>query len=185
MTQHVFLDVETTGLDARVDNLLEIGLMYVDNMRVVSKASWVLWYDSNNIENLHPAVQKMHTENGLFDDCMNSSYSQEKYGQLEQEILLWLDSHNIFSKDIPLTGNTVSFDRSFLKRYLPEVNSAFHYRVQDISSIKYFLTDQLVLDDDYFKKNRPERPEWMKDHRVSSCLWDSFEDFKSCQEVID
>ncbi len=36
----------------------------------------------------------------------------------------------------PLCGNSISQDRRFMVRYMPELNNLFHYRNIDVSSIK-------------------------------------------------
>ena len=36
----------------------------------------------------------------------------------------------------PLCGNSVWQDKEFLRRYMPELNKFFHYRIIDISTLK-------------------------------------------------
>ena len=39
----------------------------------------------------------------------------------------------------PLCGNSISHDRRFLRRYMPELDAYFHYRNVDVSSIKELI----------------------------------------------
>ena len=38
--------------------------------------------------------------------------------------------------EVPLCGNSIGTDRRFLQEYLPEVESWFHYRNVDVSTVK-------------------------------------------------
>jgi len=179
MTKLVFLDVETTGLELPSSYLLELGIWIVDlgSKAIEGKANWVYHFPEEMIPTLDPVVQKMHTANGLFDECAESQLHYDS-----QPVLEWLSAFDL--EKVPLTGNTVSFDRGFLRYYLPAVDKKFHYRVQDISSIKYFLGNEADCDEDYWKRTRGPTPEWMKEHRVATCLWQSLEDYKNCVEFI-
>jgi oligoribonuclease len=51
-----------------------------------------------------------------------------------------------------MCGNTVWQDRRFLKRYMPDLEEFFHYRMIDVSSIKELMMRWYPLIPPYEKK---------------------------------
>ena len=53
----------------------------------------------------------------------------------------WMEYHNKHTQKVssPLSGNSISHERRILRRYMPEVESFFHYRNVDVSSIKELI----------------------------------------------
>ena len=56
-----------------------------------------------------------------------------------QKLTLEFLSHHADKGRSPLCGNSISHDRRFLRRYMPEVDAFFHYRNVDVSSIKELI----------------------------------------------
>jgi oligoribonuclease len=78
---------------------------------------------------MEPVVVDMHTKNGLLaeieaGDCLR------RY-EAEQAALDWISD---FPRGMPLAGNTVHFDKAWIKYHMPILHSYFHYRVIDVTS---------------------------------------------------
>lgn len=72
--------------------------------------------------------------------------------QLEKRILVFV---NLFpEKSVLLGGSSVHFDRSFLKKYLPKLESELHYRNLDVSVFKIFFENELNI----IKENFEDKP---------------------------
>ena len=74
----------------------------------------------------------------------------------------------------PLCGNSISHDRRFLRRYMPELESFFHYRNVDVSSIKELI-----------KRWNPELLEGYKKqggHRAMADVMESIEELRFYKE---
>jgi oligoribonuclease len=54
----------------------------------------------------------------------------------EAQTLAFLKSHIDEEGSVPLCGNSIGTDRRFLQEYMPNLESFFHYRNVDVSTIK-------------------------------------------------
>lgn len=137
-----FFDCETTGLDPNVDFLLEIGIILTDDeLNILAKHSevvvrgrpgttdWVmlqLALDAND-----GFTRKMHEASGLLDDL----YHGIPVSLAESAAIEFMRSHCIGGKPI-MGGNSITHDRIFLRRWMPELLEEFHYRSLDVSGIR-------------------------------------------------
>lgn len=111
-----FLDLETTGLDTRYDEILEVGVVIYDTQKLeeVAAQNWVFHFDLGSPDALiipPDVVVKMHTENGLWEECRTSN---KKLYTSSDEIATFINYH--FAAGSYLCGNSVHFDRSCLLR---------------------------------------------------------------------
>ena len=149
----VWTDVETTGLDERTGSLLEVALVVTnDNLDEIAATSRVIQPAGCMWANLmNPFVASMHHENGLIKDVNEKGQPVVEVGACLYDWLIdavavyagsehhvdagGLEPHEILKKNTPLAGSTVSFDRRWLRQFLPEIEDLFHYRSIDVSSI--------------------------------------------------
>lgn len=146
----VFLDLETTGLDATRHNVLEIAAVITDDalVEVARYSAVVLWENARwmthplptvrddwaKICNVDSFVLEMHTKSGLWHAC---HYGQE-LRDVELNLASFIRKHcsETGEKTGPqLAGNTISFDRAFLREHLPAVHALLHYRNVDVSTL--------------------------------------------------
>lgn len=130
----IWLDIETTGLHPEECEILEVGFMVTDvEFGVRTEMSWVITPGFELTEtNVDPFIWEMHTKSGLIEECNKSSLTID---QAAKEILERVNEWEITRED-PLCGSSVAFDRGFLQYHLPAVASLFSYRNIDISTIK-------------------------------------------------
>jgi oligoribonuclease len=76
-------------------------------------------------------VRKMHTDSGLLAEIPHGKSLEEA----ETIVLDYLKQHCESGKS-PLAGNTIGMDRNFISRDMKNLESFFHYRTIDVSSIK-------------------------------------------------
>lgn len=140
----IVLDLETTGLNHHTEEILELGAICVDSdLNEIDQFSSVIEfrdieYDPTTGEympgfGIHDVVVKMHTKNGLWKD----SY---RIGVPIHDVIIAFEDwvkHLPTTEKLPLLGSTIGFDKMFLlENYWQTINSLFHYRSIDVSSIK-------------------------------------------------
>lgn len=132
---YVFLDLETTGLDPNLCDILEVGIVVYDkNFNKLGVFSEVAHYRHPSTQPntwIDPFVIKMHTENGLWDEANTAPNSLRA---VEEHAIEFLKAGE-WTK-LPLSGSTINFDRSFLQKHLTRLHDIFHYRNIDVSSFK-------------------------------------------------
>ena len=77
-------------------------------------------------------VRNMHTESGLIEAIPDGVSLEEA----QAAVLAYIRQFVPAAGQAPLAGNTIGTDRSFLAKYMPEVDGYLHYRSVDVSSIK-------------------------------------------------
>ena len=74
----------------------------------------------------------MHTTSGLLAELGQGVTIDEA-----QEIVLsYIQMHISEPRRVPLCGNSIATDRSFIARDMPQLDAYLHYRMVDVSSIK-------------------------------------------------
>lgn len=146
----VWTDLETTGLDPATNTILEVAMIVTDDdLNIMGQyTSLVLNHPPARLKEVY-TIYPGHFENGLMDDlelAYNRIVAQKEQpyptsAWVEKEICAVLEKLQIRAKaemsERPvLAGSTVSFDRGFMKRYMPAVLDHLHYRNIDVSSIR-------------------------------------------------
>lgn len=139
----LWIDMETTGLDAEEDAPIELGFMLTDTAghRIDSWRSLV-WESNYYYQRAITQGQRnefvgpMHEKSGLWMALMSLQRKLTRV-QAEVEVVDWLKSHGIEAGTMPIIGNSIgSLDRPFLQHHFPNLNEFLHYRNIDISSLK-------------------------------------------------
>ncbi len=130
----VWIDCEMTGLDLTHDALVEIACIVTDGeLNALDDGIDVLIKPpAEAIDSMDDVVREMHTTSGLLaalPDGLSLAEAQEL-------VLAYIRQHVPESRKVPLCGNSIATDRSFLARDMPELDDFLHYRMVDVSSIK-------------------------------------------------
>ncbi|MDC0072209.1 oligoribonuclease [Gammaproteobacteria bacterium] len=130
----VWLDLEMTGLDPDSERIIEIATAVTnsDLTEIIEGPNLVIKQPQEFIDNMDEWNTNQHNSSGLVQSLRVTNVTIE---DAERETLKFLSNHTIKGRS-PLCGNTISHDRRFLARYMPELSSFFHYRNVDVSSIK-------------------------------------------------
>ena len=138
----VFGDLETTGLEELSDVILEAAFIITDiELGIIAEKSWLIletgWRQA--LSHASEFVQDMHRDNGLTAE-LNALEAEGNHNNdlvtVANDIFMWLFTNEVPLPEMPLSGSTIGFDRKFLAEKMPNVNSLFHYRSIDVSSVK-------------------------------------------------
>ena len=131
----VWMDLEMTGLDPRVDRIVEIATLITDDdLEIIAEGpDLVVATPEDALAGMAPVVVEMHTSSGLLEQIRNSTITLEDAGA---QTLEFIRTHVADSGRVPLCGNSIGMDRRFLAAYLPEIEEHLHYRSIDVSTIK-------------------------------------------------
>ena len=133
-TRLIWIDLEMSGLDPEQHVILEIASIVTDNMLdIVAKGPDIaIHYPDKALSSMEEWSREHHLASGLMDRVRSSAYSCE---QAEKQTIDFL-SRYCQERQSPLCGNSVWQDRRFLIKYMPNLESFFHYRNIDVSSLK-------------------------------------------------
>ena len=130
----IWIDLEMTGLFPATDRIIEIAVIVTDpqlNVRIEGPTLAV--HQSNATLDAMDAWNKgTHGRSGLIDRIKASTLDE---AQAEAQIIAFLKEHVPAGKS-PMCGNSVCQDRRFLANYMPALESFFHYRNLDVSTLK-------------------------------------------------
>jgi oligoribonuclease len=130
----IWLDLEMTGLEPEIDHIIEIATIVTDaHLNIIAEGPSLVIHQSDDIlENMNPWCIDQHGKTGLTARVRASEISLE---QAEQLTLEFVRLH-VEQGASPLCGNSISQDRRFLYKYMPELEAYCSYRHIDVSSFK-------------------------------------------------
>jgi oligoribonuclease len=130
----VWIDCEMTGLDLTRDALVEIACIVTDGELSVADdgIDVIIKPPAEALDHMPEVVREMHTASGL----LNELPAGITLAEAQDAVLGYVRLHVPEPRKVPLCGNSISTDRSFLARDMPELDGYLHYRMVDVSSIK-------------------------------------------------
>lgn len=130
-----WVDIETTDLEPRHGAILEVGILLTDDeLNEIDRTSVVLQPPWCYRLLMKPEVLALHDAgegNGLLAECEASGLN---HYHAASAICLWLGDR--VEEPPVMAGNTVGFDRAWLKAKMGVLEALFHYRSIDVSSLK-------------------------------------------------
>jgi oligoribonuclease len=130
----VWIDCEMTGLDLARDALIEIACLVTDgDLTVLDEGiDLVIKPPAEALDHMLDVVREMHTASGLLDELA----SGVTLAEAQDQVLGYVRGHVPEPRKVPLCGNSIATDRSFIARDMPMLDAYLHYRMVDVSSIK-------------------------------------------------
>ena len=130
----VWLDCEMTGLEPDRERILELAVIVTGPaLEPRIEGPVLVLHQSEVLLGRMDAWNKgTHGKSGLIDKVRNSVLTEE---QAEQQLLDFVARY-VPRNGSPMCGNTISQDRRFLVKYMPRLESYFHYRNLDVSTLK-------------------------------------------------
>ncbi len=130
----VWMDLEMTGLDPRIDTILEIATIVTDkNLNILAEGpNLVIHHDRQVLDNMNEWCKKQHAASGLSARVLASGVA---LAEAEAETLAFIRPY-ASARAVPLCGNSIHQDRRFLVHYMPQLEAHLHYRMVDVSTIK-------------------------------------------------
>jgi oligoribonuclease len=130
----VWIDCEMTGLDPRVDALVEVAALVTDyDLNVIGDGvDLIIRPPDEALTQMDDFVRDMHTTSGLIDVLSTGTTLEDA----ETQVLDYVRAHCAEGSRPPLAGNSVGTDRLFIARDMPQLDALLHYRIVDVSSVK-------------------------------------------------
>ena len=130
----IWIDLEMTGLNPIEDVIIEIATLITDkHLNIIAEGPVIAIHQPNDVlESMNAWCQKQHGQSGLTARVQASNI---KCSEAEQQTLNFLKNH-VRENVSPMCGNNICQDRRFLARWMPTLETYFHYRNLDVSTIK-------------------------------------------------
>lgn len=158
----IWVDLEMTGLEPDSDRIIEVAVVVTDmNLNTIAEGPVFAIHQSDETLDKMDAWNKgTHGKSGLIERVRASTVSEQ---QAEQELIAWLRQYVPAGKS-PMCGNTICQDRRFMARTMPKLESFFHYRNLDVSTLKELC-----------RRWKPELVSGFKKHQKHTALADIIE----------
>jgi len=130
----VWIDCEMTGLDLTRDALIEIACLVTDGELNIPDdgIDVIIKPPPEAVDQMSDVVREMHTKSGLLAGLGQGVTLDEA----QDIVLSYIQQHVSEPRRVPLCGNSIATDRSFIARDMPQLDAYLHYRMVDVSSIK-------------------------------------------------
>ena len=130
----VWIDLEMTGLDTANDHSIEIARIVTDaELHILAEGPVIAVHQPDAVlERMDDWNRRTHGESGLIERVRSSGHS---VADAEAQTLAFLANH-VGRGVSPMCGNSICQDRRFLAREMPVLESYFHYRNLDVSTVK-------------------------------------------------
>ena len=171
----VWIDCEMTGLDPQSDELVEIACIVTeaDLTEIDEGVSIVIKPGDEPLANMDEVVVKMHNQSGLIHEIPNGTTLDDA----QTRVLDYVKQHIPDARKAPLAGSSVYVDRTFLARYMPDLDDHLHYRLVDVSSIKE-LTKR------WYPKAYYNTPEKTGNHRALADIRESIAELRYYRDAV-
>lgn len=138
MSKHdrlVWIDLEMTGLDPDHHVVVEVAALVTDaDLNILGQGvDIVVHATEEQLAGMNELVADMHGSSGLTEAIRTSTTTIE---QAEQAVLDLIAEHCDPDHPAPLAGNSIATDRSFIRKHMPRLDNALHYRMIDVSTLK-------------------------------------------------
>jgi len=133
-TRLVWVECEMTGLDTKIDTLLEVAVIITDgDLNTIAEGpNIVIHHPEEVLTSMNEWCIQHHGRSGLSKKVRESTISLE---EAEDKVVSFVKQWTP-EKKCPLAGNSVGQDAKFLEKYMPKLINHLHYRIIDVSTIK-------------------------------------------------
>ena len=130
----VWIDLEMTGLVPDRDRIIEIAVVVTDPQLTVRVEGPVFAIHQADavLDAMDSWNKGTHGRSGLIDRVKASEMDE---ATAELRVVDWLRQYVPAGKS-PMCGNSICQDRRFMANYMPVLESFFHYRNLDVSTLK-------------------------------------------------
>ena len=166
----LWVDVETTGVDRDLDELLEVGMRCtsVDATETYGTLTRLVKPQCLTLDDFTPVSFSMHCDSGLLPALLDSDPRQVNRKAVVDAILEFLDSLAQRFTLVP-AGTNVDFDIDFLKRLDLNPDRWLSYRKFDLTTLRRYLRF-IDCPEDPYKTHAGT-------HRVRDCIRRDINDY--------
>lgn len=171
----IFLDLETTGVDEKVDEIIEVGAVMLDatssDYPEIGHYSHIILPTETAFQRMDgkQVVRDMHKKNGLYDAIINirglsSMNYQYSPNFVDTQLIEWIQGFvGRDNTQIPYGGSGVAhFDRRFIKKYLPRFDKMLTHWALDVGVLRRSFVKAGVTPADIVLESQGQA----KDHRA-------------------
>ena len=163
----IWVDMEMTGLVPETHRVIEIATIVTDtNLAVLAEGPVIaIHQEPAELEAMDDWNTRTHTRSGLVDRVRSSTITEQDATEATLDFLRqWVPEGKS-----PMCGNSICQDRRFMARHMPELETFFHYRNLDVSSLKILM-----------QRWRPDLPEAPKQgaHQALEDIRESIEELR-------
>ena len=158
----IWIDMEMTGLVPDSDRIIEVAIVVTDaNLNTVAESPVLVVHQPDAVLDGMDAWNKStHRKSGLIDKVKSSTLTD---AEVETRMIEFLKEH-VPAATSPMCGNSICQDRRFMARGMPKLETYFHYRNLDVSTLKELA-----------RRWKPEIMSGMKKHGKHEALADIYE----------
>ena len=129
----VWIDMEMTGLQPDSDRIIEIAMLVTDpQLNVLAESPLLVVHQPDEVlEAMDSWNKNPHKKTGLIERVRASRMTEADAERAAIDFL----SHHVPASSSPMCGNSICQDRRFLARWMPKLESYFHYRNLDVSTL--------------------------------------------------
>ena len=130
----IWLDMEMSGLLPDSDRILELAAVVTDaELNILGESPVLVIHQSDAVlDGMDAWNQSTHKRSGLIDKVKASTLDEQA---ATTQMITFLKQFLPAGKS-PMCGNSICQDRRFMARYMPDLESYFHYRNLDVSVFK-------------------------------------------------
>ena len=169
----IWIDMEMTGLQPDSDRIIEIATLVTDpQLNVIATGPVLVVHQPDEVLDAMDSWNKStHAKTGLIERVRASALAEP---EAEREALQFVAAH-VPANTSPMCGNSICQDRRFLARWMPRLESHFHYRNLDVSTLK-----ELV------RRWKPELKAFSKEgkHEALADILESIEELKFYRKSV-
>ena len=163
----IWVDMEMTGLVPETHRVIEIATIVTDtNLAVLAEGPVIaIHQEPAELEAMDEWNTRTHTRSGLVDRVRSSTITEQDATEATLDFLRqWVPEGKS-----PMCGNSICQDRRFMARHMPELETFFHYRNLDVSTLKILM-----------QRWRPDLPEAPKQgaHQALEDIRESIEELR-------
>ena len=163
----IWVDMEMTGLVPETHRVIEIATIVTDtNLAVLAEGPVIAIHQQPaELEAMGEWNTRTHTRSGLVDRVRSSTITEQGATEATLDFLRqWVPEGKS-----PMCGNSICQDRRFMARHMPELETFFHYRNLDVSTLKILM-----------QRWRPDLPEAPKQgaHQALEDIRESIEELR-------
>lgn len=133
----IWVDMEMTGLDPERDVVIEIATIITDSeLNTLAEGPVIALHQSEAaLDAMDEWNTTHHTRSGLVERVRASGHDERGAALATLAFLeQWVPPGAS-----PMCGNSICQDRRFMARHLPELETFFHYRNLDVSTVKILM----------------------------------------------
>ncbi|GAC1390545.1 MAG: oligoribonuclease [Candidatus Saccharimonadales bacterium] len=135
-TKLLWVDLEMTGLNPEKDVIIEIAVEVTDfTFKTLASYEAVISHPDNILNDMNEWAAQQHAKSGLTERIKTEGRAES---DVKHELIGFITAQ-FGNEPAILAGNSIHNDRSFIKKWWPDVDVLLHYRMLDVSSWKILM----------------------------------------------